>query len=86
MPRLNVLQNQYLIASMGIGLALILIISLTFLMMKKSRGTILHSEENPSPPKESLESIPWVLFLTIGGALLFGLLVTIYRTFNPPNW
>jgi cytochrome b561 len=73
-------------ASIGIGLVLILIIALAFLMLKKNRTLVLHSESNPSSAKESAEYMPVILILIISGIIIFGILVTVHRTFNPPNW
>jgi flagellar biosynthesis/type III secretory pathway M-ring protein FliF/YscJ len=86
MFNLHVLQNQYLILAMGSGLAAVLVIYVVFIMLKRRRSDTFYNEENQSPPGHMTRYLPWVVILTWVGMIAYGIIMTLYNAFNPPNW
>jgi hypothetical protein len=86
MIRLKVLQNEYLILSLGIAIVLLLSLVMFFLVMKRKRSPEIFSDAKQSSIKQTIEYIPWLLILIWVLALIYGIIETIHGYFNPPNW
>ena len=84
--RTHILQNQYVILSVGSGLAMILIITMTFLMLKRKRQKPYHSQDNVTSIKYMIEYIPCVLILSWISITLYGLIMVIHNAIVEPNW
>jgi hypothetical protein len=86
MLRLNVIQNQYVILALGCSIALMLIIVMTFLMLKRKRAPEFYTEDRQSTFRHTLEYIPWLIYLTWVSMFVIGIVYLIRNAIYPPNW
>ncbi len=71
MFRIDLLQNQWLWASLAIGLVLVLATALAYLAWWRS----------PKPSR-----VPWILGLTYIALVIFTVAYTLWKSVRPPNW
>jgi len=86
MFQLDVLQNCYVILSLGSAMVLLLSLLMFFLVMKRKRPDQTFNEKKQCSAKYTIEHIPWLLILTWISIFVYGIITTIYSYFNPPNW
>jgi hypothetical protein len=79
---IDVLQNQWLILSLGAGLALVLAVALYYLAMWRPRPG------EPAAPGSGRATgfFPRLLALVYAFVLVFALIYTWFMIRHPPNW
>ncbi|MCY2928971.1 MAG: hypothetical protein NTV86_05655 [Planctomycetota bacterium] len=75
MFRLDILQNQWLLVAMALGLALVLAISLAFLAIWRPRG-------GAPPPR----AVPWIVVVVLAATAAFAVTYVALAAVNPPTW
>jgi predicted MFS family arabinose efflux permease len=86
MYRLNLLQNQWLILALFVGLALIGGLVLAYLAMWRPREEEAPKDAAQSAPARPSSPVPWVLIVTYLFAVLYVVVYTFILRRNPPNW
>ena len=75
MFRLDVLQNQWLLVAMALGLALVLAIVLAYLFLWQPRG-------RQTPGKGP----PWIVIVVLAATAAFAVAYVALAVVNPPTW
>ena len=75
MFRLDILQNQWLLAAMAAGLALTLAIALAYLALWRPRG-------GPRRPR----GLPWIVVIVLAATAAFAVAYVVRAAVNPPTW
>lgn len=88
---LYVLQNQWVFTALLTGLALMLVMCLTYQAMWRPRHLEAKAEKVPITGLRSflswlLSFMPWVLLLTIFGSVIFTVATLMAKSQYPPNW
>ena len=93
MPMLmrNLLQDQWLMLAVGGGLVLILLVVLSYLAWWRPRVEPDVSAEGESTPlpgflAHGVAICPWILLFTYVATIIYGVIYTIAKAVNPPNW
>lgn len=85
MPRFQDLLDVQVLVALAVGGVLTLTVFLVAAMMARPRRP--EAERPVRGWRGLLASVPWVLWLTWGGTLVFGILYAWYRVRTPPsNW
>ena len=85
MLHLEYLQNQWLMLSLLLGSALVLLLAAAYMAFWRPR------EESPGEggaaagPKRRVR-MPWFLTVIFVGITLWGVIYTVWMAFYPPNW
>lgn len=87
MFHLNVLQNKYVMLALIGGLMAVLMIVISYLAIwRPRRNDAMASEDNPDTVWVALRSVPWIIVVSYAGILIWGIIYTIAKAINPPNW
>ncbi|MCE5326208.1 MAG: dolichol-phosphate mannosyltransferase subunit 3 [Planctomycetaceae bacterium] len=77
---------QWLIIALAAGVGLVAVTCLTFVMLKRPRVMRDGEIDTQTGWRSVARYMPWVLILTYGGMLLYGLIYAVIRFISPPNW
>jgi Na+/proline symporter len=88
---LYVQQNQWIVITLLVGVALMLLFCLTYQSMWHPRRVEEKSEQIRITGPASffawlLSFVPWVIILAVLGCVLFTLATVVSKSRNPPNW
>lgn len=88
---LYVLQNQWIVATLLVGIGLVLLCALTYQALWHPRGVEEKSEEIKITGPGSfmtwlLSFVPWVIILIVAGCTAFTIATVVSKSFSPPNW
>lgn len=88
---LYVLQNQWIVLSLVVGVILMLLLCLTYQALWVPRGTEKESEKIKVKDVRSFfvwikSFVPWTITLLILGSLTFTIFEIIRNHAIPPNW
>jgi hypothetical protein len=86
--RLDVLQAQWVIVALGIGIALALGLCAGLMAMRRPRDEARAreiGERGGSSWAQVFGAIPWVLWLTFIGMAVYGVVALAFYMMNPPN-
>jgi ABC-type multidrug transport system permease subunit len=88
---LYVQQNQWIVTTLLVGVALMLLFCLTYHAMWHPRGVEQKSEQIKVKGPMSflawlLTFVPWVIVLVVVGSVLFTIATVISKAARPPNW
>ncbi|MEI7836126.1 MAG: hypothetical protein WCK05_06910 [Planctomycetota bacterium] len=75
MFRLDILQNQWLLVAMALGLALVLAIVLAYLFLWQPRG-----RQRPG------QGPPWIVIVVLAATAGFAIAYVALSAINPPTW
>ena len=88
MLRLDVLQNQWVTISLGIGVVLVLAFFAGQIAMRRPRNERKLKQIGDyggSSWREVFGAIPWILWLTFFGMIVYGVAALIQYAIHPPN-
>lgn len=89
---LYVQQNQWIVTTLLVGVALMLIFCLTYQAMWHPRGTERKSGETAAAKRPQgffpwlLSFVPWVIILIVLGTVTFTIATVASKACRPPNW
>ena len=89
MFQLDVLQNQWVALSLFGGVALVLVMILSYLALWRARGGESGTQGTagePASPARGRPRLPWVLILVYAATVVFAIVYVALRAANPPNW
>jgi nitrate reductase gamma subunit len=80
------IKDHYSIMAITIGIALVILTAISYLAIWHPRLSRKHWVTEDSRWRDVFGSVPWVLIITYVGSALIAVIVTIYYSFNVPNW
>jgi len=83
MLHLEYLQNQWLMLSLLLGLALVLLLAAAYMAFWRRREE--GEGEAAAGPKRRVR-LPWFMAVIFVGITLWGVIYTVWMVFYPPNW
>lgn len=87
MLRYEILREQWLLATLGGGLVLVLTTVASYLAIWRPRPGKPEEGNREEPPRLTfLQAVPMVLVLTYVGIVIFMLGYFIQKIYYPPNW
>ncbi len=89
MLRLSVLQDQWLILSLAIGVVLVIGIAGSYLELwrpRKEEGETASDVPNIPGVTWFISYVPWMVALLTVAAGIWGLLYALDKMAHPPNW
>ena len=87
MFRLDVLQNQWLLLALGVGLVLVLCVGLFYLTLWKPRlDPLVASSAKPPVLKWIASFLPALLIVVYASIVVFIVVYTLAMVRHPPNW
>ena len=87
MLKLNVYKMLYLVIGLLGGCVLLAATVLTYLAIWRPRKESDLSRIEPTDGWKGIrEHTPWIIWLTIAAIVTYGLIFTVAKAINPPNW
>jgi hypothetical protein len=86
--RLDILQAQWLTLAIGIGIVLTLaLVASLMAIWKPRRDANLKQigDYGGSSLREVFSAIPWIIWLTYAGSIIYGIIAFIFYMIQPPN-
>jgi hypothetical protein len=88
---LYVQQNQWIVTTLLVGVALMLLFCLAYQAMWHPRGVEEKSEQIKITGPVSfmtwlLSFVPWILILIVSGCVFFTIATIVAKSCSPPNW
>lgn len=86
MFRLNIQQNLWVLLAVMCGTALVLSLVLAYLAIWQPREPRGVEPADGSHEQRGRAALPWILIVTYISVAVWGLVYTISKALNPPNW